>query len=75
MPKLFTPEFCAKLDELNMTRLSDRVVEDLYNILLEKGIISEADIYPETKKLMDKRVQLRAELKEMADKALNGGED
>ena len=45
MAKLFTDEFCQLLDELESTdTLISRQVEDLYNLLINKGIITKEEI-------------------------------
>lgn len=75
MPKLFTEEFKDKLEELQKLEVTDRAVEDLYDLLLVKRVITDSDIYEKTKLLFNKKKKLREELKVMADKALEGGEN
>lgn len=64
MKKLFTKEFCDLLDELEATdKIITRQNEDLYNLLIAKGIITEQDIYSETLTIINKRKEIRQSLK------------
>ena len=63
MAKLFTDEFCQLLDELESTdTLISRQVEDLYNLLINKGIITKEEIYEKTVEVMNKRQEIRQSL-------------
>lgn len=64
--KIFTPEFEEKLDELQNIRITDRAIEDLYDLLIDKNIIQSSEVYPELKQKFDRKKQLRNELDEMA---------
>lgn len=71
MAKLFTPEFCALLDELKRCdKVITRQSEDIYETLLEKGIITEDKIYKDTLEVINKKKAIRARLKEMHNKFL-----
>lgn len=63
---IFTPEFEEKLDELQNIRITDRAIEDLYDLLIDKNIIQSSEVYPELKQKFDRKKQLRNELDEMA---------
>lgn len=63
MAKLFTDEFCQLLDELESTdTLISRQIEDLYNLLINKGIITKEEIYEKTVEIMNKRQEIRQSL-------------
>lgn len=77
MSKLFTPEFRALLDELKKCdKVITRQSEDVYEILLKQGIITEDKIYSNTLKTINKKKAIRARLQEMHNKFLaERGED
>jgi len=64
--RIFTPEFIEKLDELLNITITDRAVEDLYDLLIAKNIIQASEVYPALKQKFDRKKQLRDELYEMA---------
>ena len=69
MATLFTNEFRQLLDELEVSdSLISRQIEDLYNLLINKGIITKEEIYPKTAEVMDRRSEIRQELKTLFDK-------
>lgn len=69
MATLFTNEFRQLLDELEVSdSLISRQVEDLYNLLINKGIITKEEIYPKTIEAMDRRNEIRQQLKTLFDK-------
>ena len=71
MVKLFTPEFCALLDELKaLDKKITRQMEDIYEALIEQGIITEDKIYKNTLEIINKKKAIRIKLKEMHDKFL-----
>lgn len=69
MSELFTPEFCALLDALKeYDKKITRQTEDIYDILLNKGIITKDDIYKDTLETMNNKKVIRTKLKEMYNK-------
>lgn len=71
MAKLFTPEFCALLDELKaLDKKITRQMEDVYEALIEQSIITEDKIYKNTLEIINKKRAIRIKLKEMHDKFL-----
>lgn len=69
MSELFTPEFCALLDALKeCDKKITRKEEDIYNILLNKNIITEDEIYKDTLEVINNKKVIRAKLKEMYNK-------
>ena len=69
MSELFTPEFCALLDALKgYDEKITRQTEDIYNILLNKNIITEDEIYKDTLEVINNKKVIRTKLKEMHDK-------
>lgn len=69
MATLFTNEFRQLLDELEVSdSLISRQIEDLYNLLINKGIITKEEIYPKTIEVMDRRNEIRQQLKTLFDK-------
>lgn len=69
MATLFTNEFRQLLDELEVSdSLISRQIEDLYNLLINKGIITKEEIYSKTIKAIDRRNEIRQQLKTLFDK-------
>ena len=57
---------CDELHYLDKT--ITRVQEDTYNILIEKGIMDESEIYPNTLIAINRKKELRQELQTLLNK-------
>ena len=71
MAKLFTPEFCTLLDELKaLDKKITRQMEDVYNTLIEQGVITEEKVYVGTLETIKRKKAIRIRLEELYNKYL-----
>lgn len=71
MAKLFTPEFCILLDELKaLDKKITRQMEDVYNTLIEQGVIAEDKVYVGTLETIKRKKAIRIRLEELYNKYL-----
>lgn len=69
--RLFTPEFCALLDELKeLDKQVSRIVEDAIDALIQNKQLSEASIFNKNTQTIQRKKEIRAILKRMYDKYL-----
>lgn len=69
MARLFTPEFCALLDELKAyDKIITRQTEDIYELLVQSGVTPKDSLYKDTINIINKKKEIRIKLKEMFDK-------
>ena len=69
--RLFTPEFCALLDELKkLDKQVSRTVEDVIDALIQNKQLSEASIFNKNTQTIQRKKEIRAILKRMYNKYL-----